>query len=273
MKVRYSPIGPITLLEQLFLYEEDSAKPLLGNYLLLLAHDVLANPARYRALIIKVRMRAIERGWGDTCIIMDNSVVELGTALNFKLVLHAAEIVDATCVMTPDVLGNYLETMSQIITQGDALHDSHLPLMRVPQGETTDDIFLCVTSLRSFLPKKWGAYEVEYWGIPRWIANKHETRSSVIEFINDNALGRSDVHIHLLGMSNNMADDIYCCTLPNVVGIDSANPLVLGIAGVPLDVDKYVHVERGNYWSATTAYTQSMQNVYAMHALVAPNEI
>ena len=59
--------------------------------------------------------------------------------------------------------------------------------------------------------------------------------------------------IHLLGMSNNFVDDMACTSMPNVMGIDSANPMVMGYQGISIwDRVGIEHLPRGDYWECVT---------------------
>jgi len=249
MQTRYSPIAPIHLLEELF------SKGILGNYLLLLAHDVLAHPQRYASL-----MDAMRDSNEHSMVIMDNSVVELGVAMSLRDVIKAADITSANCIMTPDVLGNFSRTQAVVEKWKTTLIECHYPLMRVPQGSSIEDLLRCVEWLRFTLPIDENLGDPELWGIPRWITNKLGSRKSLVEFI-----GRTsdveNVGIHLLGMSQNFADDMVCANMPNVMGIDSANPLVAGLADLDFSLDKPKHLDRGDYWNTPKLTPMMISNV------------
>ncbi len=259
---RYSPIAPIDLLEEMH------SLGILGSYLLLLTHDVLLYSNRYQNLIRKVRMEHKDA----TFIIMDNSVVELGEAALTSDVIHAAKCVTADCIMTPDCIAGFKATKELIRDQKEELLKSGYPLMRVPQGISTPELVECITWLRTELPADKGS--PEYWGIPRWITNTLGSRVSLVQFINQtSALPK----IHMLGMSKDYADDIRCTTLPDVIGIDSANPLVLGFAGYLMSGEKgnaarnqgmHIHLERGGYWHQEVLHVAAALNVEHMHRVV-----
>ncbi len=261
MKARYSPIAPVHLLEQLFFAEAESdfSHRYVGNYLLFLAHDVLAKEDDYHHLAYD-----INHGYGsESFYIMDNSVVELGVAMNLEDVITAADIVGAECIMTPDSLGSFPQTRIAIKQVLPQLLDSPYPLMRVPQGASPEELIACVDWLWETIPAS--AYP-EYWGVPRWIANQHGTRRPIIQYINKVC---PDAQIHLLGMSNNYLDDIVCTTLHNVMGIDSANPLVLGYHERLLGhMWLYSHLDRGNYWECAQLNEHMLHNARYMHDAV-----
>lgn len=240
MTARYSPIAPIALLEVMLELERSAVRQVLGNYLLLLAHDVLAYPERYENLIIRVR-RYYE-SYGDTFIIMDNSVVELGHAMNMEDVIEAACVVEADCIMTPDILGDSHGTQALVEIQKELLLECNFPLMRVPQGKSHAELVECVDWLHYHLPTD---NMTEFWGVPRWVSNELGSRIPIVQYINMLSEG---AYIHLLGGSNNYLDDCRSATLPHVMGIDSANPLVMAYNGHSIAEKGWEHVDRGNYW-------------------------
>ncbi len=251
---RYSPIAPLPLLEQLH------KKEILGNYLLLLAHDVLEYPRGYIDLMDHINV--MEDFYPkERFIIMDNSVVELYHPLPVDKVIEAANLVEATCIMTPDALGDFQLTQKLVMEHVSLLRNCDFPLMKVPQGSNAAELVQCVDWLRDYLETPNG--DSDYWGIPRWIANQEGSRIPIIQYINAKC---KDPKINLLGMSAYLSDDLRCTKLPGVMGIDSANPLVLGGAGVELSTTSaYVHMHRGNYWQCTHLDAQVIRNVEYIH--------
>ena len=250
MKARYSPIAPIHLLQQL--YREGA----LGDYLLFLAHDVLAHPEEYETLVAVLRDEDKE-----PFIIMDNSVVELGHPMVADDVIEAACVIEASCIMTPDVLGNFEKTQTLVLQDRQELMHSGFPLMRVPQGSTIDEIKQCIEWLSDRIPPHF-AHE-NYWAVPRWVTNNFGTRIEIIQYI---LATQADPKIHLLGMSKNVADDLDCTTIAHVMGIDSANPLVMGQAGLHMsDEHTYAHWDRGSFWAHKLLTTAAIDNVRYMH--------
>ena len=245
MACRYSPIAPITILQ--ILQESE----VLENYLLLLAHDVLASEADYVFLMDEMAHPKL----AAEMIIMDNGVIELGKALPFEDVIAAAEIVTAECIIMPDVLGNLEETQLVVALEMDKMRECDYPIMKVPQGKDYQEVVYCIKWLTDVMPV---TLNKDYWGIPRWIANELGTRGPTIEYIN-----RYNKHpkIHLLGMSNNWKDDLYCSHLPNVIGIDSANPLVLGLKDHYMGDLEYYHAERGDFWDQTDINFNVLRNI------------
>ena len=245
MSFRYSPIGPIKILQKL----QQSGH--LGNYLLVLAHDVLANEADYVFLLDELPLAT-----QPPLVIMDNGVIELGKAMPFEQVIEAADIVMAECIVMPDVLGDFQATQQAVKAELSKMDNSDYPIMKVPQGEDPSAVVRCIEWLMDVVPTKEG--HLDYWGVPRWIANKIGSRQPVIEYINRVC---PFPQIHLLGMSKNIQDDIICAHMDSVMGIDSANPLVFGLADQYMGVNKYRHLDRGDYWKQTDINYNVLRNI------------
>ncbi len=245
MTCRYSPIAPITILQEL------QREEVLENYLLFLAHDVLANEADY--VFLMDEMYTPENI--PDMVIIDNGVIELGTPLSFSNVIEAANIVMATCVIMPDVIGDFSGTQEAVAAEMGAIRNCDYPIMKVPQGKNHAEVIQCIEWLMSYMPER---SNQDYWGIPRWLSNKLGSRAPYIEYINR-------VHaapkIHLLGMSDDWGDDQYCAQLPNVIGIDSANPIVLALNGHCMIHHGYGHLPRGNYWQETEINDHVIGNI------------
>ncbi len=253
---RYSPIAPLPLLEQLH------EKEILGNYLLLLAHDVLEFPRGYIDLVDHIDV--MEDSYPkERFIIMDNSVVELYQAMPIDRVLEAANLVEADCIMTPDALGDFKATQKLVMESASVLRNCDFDLMKVPQGSNVGELVQCVDWLREYLMAPNGGPDL--WGIPRWVANEIGSRIPIIQYINAKC---DDPKIHLLGMSKNLDDDMRCTKLPGVMGIDSANPIVVGLAGLKMRLGDWAHMHRGNYWGCTELRVDAIHNVEWMHGNV-----
>ncbi|MHA2068425.1 MAG: hypothetical protein ACXABY_29020 [Candidatus Thorarchaeota archaeon] len=243
---KYSPIAPLPLLHEL------QSFGLLSPYLLLLAHDILKHPKGYDKLLDKMSLEYD----GEVFIIVDNGVIENGAPCSKEDLIEAAHIVQATCIIAPDVLGQFHETKKLVIEQADFLRQ-HYPLMYVPQGSSYKELQDCINWYIEKFPA------AEFWGVPRWIANHIGSRKPIVEYIAGCA--SIEAKIHLLGMSENLHDDMKCILLPNVIGIDSANPVVTGQAGIQMQDPAYGHLKRGSYWEDTSLRDESLENVAWMH--------
>ena len=233
----------------------------------MIAHDVLEDDIGYSLLLDNMH----DPGDADEFIIMDNGVIEHGEALPFGEVLNAAEIALPDCVVMPDVLGEFAATRKLVESQKALIADSPYPLMMVPQGIDLSGIIRCIDWLAEEVQPLWP--DKNYWGIPRWIANKCRTRAPVINYINRLGIEPAP-QIHLLGMSDHWEDDLACTIHANVIGIDSANPIVRGLADLNmkyLDVDPncVTHLPRGDYWETAKINGRVLENIaYVREAIV-----
>jgi len=216
---QYAPVGNISMLELLELHD------LLGNYLLLLAHDVLAHEYAYRQLMERLRF---EYG-KDLFIIMDNGTIELGHPVPTPDIIKAAMYVDANCIVLPDVIGDLEATQALVEENAYELHRHGFPLMKLPQGRTFDELKECVGWMIHNVDCYRQPDEPNYWAIPRWIANEFGSRLDIYDHIVEVV---DNPKIHLLGMSRNFEDDLTTALHNKVMGIDSANPVVCGMRGI-----------------------------------------
>src|SRR5690606_14854074 len=86
----FAPVCPVHILKQL------AAEGSMGTYHLPLAHDVLEHKDEYHNLFVKSR-------YADfiSTTILDNSVIELGTAVDINVIGEAAKIVHANVIVLP----------------------------------------------------------------------------------------------------------------------------------------------------------------------------
>lgn len=251
---RFAPVVPIEFARALQDSPNEFTNPmledLLGSYHLLLAHDVVADPLGYKEVYNEVR----DFYGRDSFIIMDNSVVELGTAVNLQMLLQACEIVRPDCLVVPDVMSDGAGTRERIqsfMTEWLAMkHSSGAPkylppLMGVIQGRDVGDCILTYYVMRNFV-------DIQYVAVPRIIAQKQGSRMPVLQKL----AGMSELHenIHLLGFSDNLLDDVSCARMPCVMGIDSAVPIRTALKQIQLvdwlgyGGDKDYCGPRGDYW-------------------------
>lgn len=256
---KFAPVCPIHILRHL-----DSLGPnYIGNYFLLLAHDVLQHKEEYESFF---------RGRNAT-VIMDNSVIELGVACDAETLMKAAAVVNATCVVMPDVLEEGEATVDRSkaflkqwlaipkVLRGDT------QLMFVPQGSTLRDFEQCLHQAIS----GFGAY-IDWIGIPRNVTGRIiQSRQYITGLVWGKAYSMMSnmPKIHLLGFSSDINDDIATAQhwAPYIEGIDSAVPLRLGSQGICLK-DRASLVDpgpRGNWWEEVQIGTPSFvaYNTYA----------
>jgi hypothetical protein len=211
---KFAPVCPIHVLSKL--HPENS-----GDYHLLLAHDVAANAEAYKQWFGKLYSKTV---------IMDNSVIELGNAVDLDIIKSACIAVEATTVVLPDVLldgkatvescSRALMTWPQAFADifGNTKYDSPMQrrgFMYVPQGKTIGEWAASAQALANHP-------DINFWGIPRNIVALHGSRRDAIEIAH--ALNPHR-RIHMLGFSDNLCDDVVCARDRRVEGIDSAVPL------------------------------------------------
>lgn len=246
---KYSPIGPLPVLQGLL------NRGMLGDYLLLLAHDVVKHPEAYEELAFNVT--------DEATIIMDNGTVENGAPVPIEDLMNAANIVNANIVVGPDVIGDLKGTKELILEQGDTIYTSGFDMMLIPQGKTLEEICDCI----EWLHGRYHDSKDMWWGIPRWITNEICSRTAIITYINNYFRAEGRTNIHLLGMSQHLDDDVLSAKTLSVRGIDSANPLVAGWLGNSLTHD--THYDRGAYWDECTEVTDLMaSNVEYVRGLI-----
>lgn len=206
----YSPIAPIDCLLKI------QQSGFLGNYLVLLAHDVVANEEKYTKLISNF----------SGTIIMDNSLIELGEPVDIDTMLKALDITGANYAVLPDKLLDKDATIEASTTAARQWKEIGLDAdhVIVAQGKTVDECIDCI----EVIIKELGPDYNFIISIPRALVDILGSRMPVIE-----ALCHT-IPIHLLGFSSNYHDDIMCARHPNVLGIDSATPIRLAFEGKTL---------------------------------------
>lgn len=221
----FCPVAPLPILEGLL---QNSA---IGRQHLLLAHDIVKplNRERYSQIFAKMLGRSAypeAREFQDRkrLIILDNSVIELGNSVTLNLIMDAAQIVQPTCLVLPDVMLKTQETIDSCSGALDAWFDAlqkvtpsahHSSLMYVPQGISLGEFTRCAEAMVD-------DERIKFWGIPRNVVPFHGSRQSAIRIC---AALNPKRKIHMLGFSDNMVDDFLCSQMPEVYSIDSAVPL------------------------------------------------
>jgi hypothetical protein len=257
----YAPIAPVALLRQM------KERGILGRYHLTLVQDVLKHAPDYTDLFHR-------QGY---FVILDNGAAEGYEAMPAEL-MDAAGIVSASCICLPDELQNKNQTLRLIDGfLARAARRSYMnQWMAIPQGKDHNDILKCADEIVRTL-----GGPPAYWGVPRWISNNFGSRSWLVrELYENDKYNRNtfdDPFIHILGMSANLADDLRCARMPGVMGIDSANPVVMGQRGVDIGVDEnYVHLprktEEWDFWEEKYLTPSSIRNIQWVRDVVNKNE-
>ncbi len=231
----------------------------LGDYHLLLTHDILARPEEYRYVF---GLDSSYWEYRDRVIILDNSVVEQSEPIaDVKMIAEAARIVDANVIVLPDIYKKSQETIESTLAALPAWQ-AHLQakltvpfgFMAVPQGETITDFARCAEALAK-------SPDIQWWGVPRNMVEMYGSRILPLDLcanLNDQRL------IHLLGFSDNIIDDWNTMRhgvahAYNMMGIDSAVPLRAASASMSMSFDLRQLGPRPAGWLENAEYSLLMQ--------------
>lgn len=255
---RFAPVGPLPLIRSIW-----DANPKNhsqhGSYHLILAHDVLKAE---NMLPYELHFRQVREFFGsDTLLIMDNSIVELGNAVDMKVVAQAGELVGADVLVLPDVMGDGPKTRLRFLDDIRKIQKKPLgnfDLMAVPQGPTLQDFAACLEVFADF-------EEVTWIGIPRIATQQLGSRHKLIQ------LARAinpDWSLHLLGFSDDVVDDVLCANLGHIEGIDSAVPIRAGQKGIRFNLANSDYGKRGDYWESTEHTAAAIENIEYVRDLI-----
>lgn len=220
---KFGPVAPIQVVSKL-------SPSACGDYHLLLAHDVAAHAKEYSQFFGKFR---------NFTIIMDNSVIELGGAVDLKVVKAAVRAVDSTTVVLPDILldakGTVDSCLKALETWPSEFADlfgnrSDRGFMLVPQGKTLAEFAWCAEQFASHPA-------INFWGVPRNLVKEIGSRARAIDIV---SAINNHRRIHLLGFSDDVCDDVICAKDRRVEGIDSAVPIRCGSLGIRFDFNSSV---------------------------------
>lgn len=212
MNNKFAPVCPVHIYDAIGDKAED--KGYIPGQVLLLAHDVLLNEKAYRKTFGK-------KIWQNTHIIMDNSVIERGSAMTADLVLQAAEIVRADSVCLPDVVGDGPRSTDTTLGAYEEWAKKFVDyqLMVIIQGATLKEWLTSAEALRHLDP--------EWIGVPRITEDTIGVAEGVHRF-HLAAWGQAifpTARIHLFGFSDHIYWDLYSAGFGIVNSIDSAVPL------------------------------------------------
>lgn len=246
---RFLPVAPAQLLTHLF---QDIR---IRNDAFLLAHDVAVRRAEYSALQSK---------WGQSpfsLTIMDNSVIELGGAVDFDMIAEACDIAKPHVVVLPDVLLDGNATIDATCSVYDKWHkhfwnhhrhsdDSGCELMFVPQGDSLANWLHCLETVMEEFSNR----------APKWIGIPRNTTERIVAYRRDLVelvhARYPAVKIHLLGFSDMIWNDVVSARHPGVTSIDSAVPLRLASVNQKIAFHSEIG-KRGDWWD-TCEYNELM---------------
>lgn len=180
-----------------------------GSYAMLLSHLKDYYPKRVK---------------GDNCYrIMDNSLIELGGAVDMIQLVTAATCCDANEIILPDVFQDYDKTWRSVDKALSWLYqkgfNDHFRLMVVCQGKTIDDFERCFDRLV-------GIKEVHCIGIPKVSETLHRQGRPYFEYLWQQGCPKD---IHLLGCWTSL-DEIKQYQHPEMIrSIDTCIPALNSI--------------------------------------------
>ncbi len=246
IKPHFSPIVPPQA------YPDLRDRGHLGLYNLILAQEVIQFPSTFEDVFQK-QFDSVAR-----TLILDNGVVETGTALEPKVLLEAAKICRASVVVLPDVIQDPEASweVTEYASEWFKREDPGLELMVVPQGKTLGEVGL-------YIKRAYEELHFHWFGIPRWMTKAFGTRSEIIK----HAL-RYNRKVHMLGFSDNLLDDIACARTLDVRGIDSAYPIALGYQTLPIMIGRRnMTAQRDKGWDQhTLLYDSCCANIRRVRA-------
>lgn len=242
---RFAPVCNLPIYQGLLSHSE------LGNYHLLLAHDVLDKKEGYAKVFQRPNYSPTR------VVIMDNSVIELGAHVGIDTVLPAVIAAQANVVVLPDVLEDWEATVDAFqryyVEWATACNYLTHPwsFMVVPQGKTIEEFTRCAEHLAAH------DSNIGWWGIPRNLVKLHGSRERAINICH---LLNPTRQIHMLGFSDDNVDDLLCAQIPFVAGIDSAVPVRASWFNMPWLISlKYP--PRGNWFEVAECTEMVRQDI------------
>ena len=203
---QFAPVAPLPIYRRLREAGE------LGDYHLLIATEVVKDFEAWNNFWVPYGSARTDGRF----IIMDNGLIEAGAAADIDLIAQACDAVQPSCVVLPDVLGDFEGTFREASRHFQTFRKLGYPLMGVIQGENVEEV--------AEITKFYVDNGVEYLSIPRVMVDIFGTRRWLVE--RARWYGKP---IHLLGWSEDVEDDFQCAAMPGVMGIDSAVPIWWGL--------------------------------------------
>jgi hypothetical protein len=231
-RAQFAPVAPVHILQEML---DGPNTDVFGDYHLFLAHHTTEKGKEFSKLIDNFHRRY--RNPRSLNIIMDNSLIELGGAVDSKMIYDACRIckpdhnsMDFVVPVLPDVLGDAIGTLSCAIDAYQEWNKLNMPggWMVVAQGDdngTKEESWLAFTHLINtlFVTTPRDMYKKISWvGLPRRLVKTLPSRKDAVQYVK---MVAPHIRIHLLGFSHDINDDLRCARIPGVQGIDSAVPV------------------------------------------------
>lgn len=207
-----------------------------SNYHMALTHLVLDSICHKEENGYYGHFYRLRHHFGDY-IILDNSIIELGSALDINQVLIAAKEIGADEIILPDVFQDGEATIKTVKEALKVLPDEcPYKLMAVPQGKTLDEWLDCYFQLMEMTePRK-----IDVIGIPK-VTSSFITggRAWLCNYLDQNKWYDPKVEYHLLGIWDNPIEILYESRFKWIRGVDSCIPILCGQHGIEF------HEQRG----------------------------
>lgn len=214
MQQKFAPVGPARL------YEAFVTCGYVPDTVLLLAHEVVKDAITYERVFKAPELL-------NTNIIMDNSLVELGNAVDLNMVQEACDIVSADIAVLPDVMGDGKLTFEATFDAYDSwkanLED--VQLMALIHGRNFEEWLWCAHSLATKCSTPWIGVPRITQGLKDIRTGQVYSRSTLVKLVSE--VFYPGTPIHLFGFSDNPMEDMMAAAHPDVKSIDSAVPLRL----------------------------------------------
>lgn len=203
-------------------------------YRMLLAHQVENRPP--------VLTSMVQRNYGQTYVLMDNSVMELGEAVGAGFLMHAAKLCSADELILPDVFHDGKATLDAVHTAlAGALGRTTTNLMAVAHGP---DLSTYTSCFFEFLSNPL----IHAVGLPRIMEEDLQRLSGRKGFLRYLASRRGSIvfskPVHFLGLQSSLNELVGVPGLGVVRSVDTSLPFKY--AGMGIDLASYggPHVDR-----------------------------
>lgn len=207
-KNKFAPVCPVHI------YEAFANRNVSLDNVLLLAHDIVKidNAKRYEQVF---KNGAYHHH--VTNIILDNSLIETGSAVDLEMIKEAVDIINPSVIVLPDILNGGLKSATLTINAWDSFKTAfpHLQMLAVLQGSSMKEWLQAAETIQMNMDPDWISVPRCMEGIDGY------TRSNFVEYAE---MIFPDKPIHLLGFSDEPWEDIDAAQYKSVKCIDSAAP-------------------------------------------------
>ena len=190
-------------------------------------------------------------------IYVNGGMTEYDRRMGWDSVAKAAILVKATHIFLPDALHDRDATVAMATDAITKLgKNPPFEVIGVPQGQNYEEYIDCANEMVDM-----GVHAL---AVAKSIQDISRLRATFVL-----GMGSLGVPIHILGISRDLHEDIYCCGLPRVRTISSALPIWLGQKGQSLEnpwvSDTLRYGKRPNdYFNSTEIRTEVLANFFLL---------